>query len=155
MQDFPCPARGQHEKKEINDMFLTSASPSNTLLTMSEKNILLSLCLLCSSFIGQNQRAVAHFLVFTFIRCFASTIYGWMWLWRGREMGWSTCTLFQVDLGFKKEEAYARFYKPGYFLTHVHFLICTYMLTFSVDSKHSFIHEAPCLSVLSIQSVSM
>ncbi len=47
----------------------------------------LSVCLLCPWFTGQNWWSAAYFHVVTFIRCFALTVHGWMWVWRGRGTG--------------------------------------------------------------------
>ena len=47
----------------------------------------------------KHHRSAAHFLALTFMRHFALTIYGWMWVWRGRYM---RQIHFPVDLGFLK-----------------------------------------------------
>ncbi len=153
MDDFPCPCseRGS-EKKELNKRVLMSASPSNTLIAVRKKRkshyLRLSVCRTCN-FIGQNQRSAGHFHVLISIRCFALTVYGWMWVQRRRDTGLIHLRTFPSWFGIFKRKLRTNGCMLGFInldiFWHTYISSFVHMQMFSVDSTRSFMHEAPGL----------
>ncbi len=130
---FPVPALWEDNIRRQKSMCFKRPPHPQTLSLLCQKNniISVSFSLLCPRFTGQNQWSAAPFLVLTFLRCFALTVYGGMWVWSGWDMGLIHLHTFPSWFGIYKRKLRTRRCSPG--CTNldifVNCLICTYTNT--------------------------
>ncbi len=132
-------------RQRIYNVFLTSTSSSNTVDCV----IWLAGWLQCPWFIGQNRWSAAHVSVLISMRCFALTVYGWKRVWRGWDTGLIHLRSFPSWFGITNRKLRTNRRTPGFInldiFRHTYISLFVRTQTFSVDSTHSFINEAPGL----------